>query len=409
MTKRVFAAVLAACLVAPAAIPVRAALIHTRSASLLQLEFEVRRKAARVELRKIWVNRCNESATYGDPVCSVEVEYDYSAEPIPGDTASVLPDWIQTLDTIRVPVGVRVGQPVFLTRIDLRGPEGSTTIEANSIAIVHNWYPHMPLCGYSPCPPGDSASIRKDLALRLQRTGIAYRFVSKDSTLGFGPWQRATGNESHELLVARLPSNAGNWLRKRTADFVVEVLAGRNDKLPERISYPTGLVEYAYNSPAPPGEAPLSGRQASRWQNIAKIGDPALLKEQAVVLCHYGVGDSDVVKTSWLVIPDSLTESAVYAAFWDTTSTGAYRQAGCVRPGAWQMSHDTVFLWKNRFPVRLADLLQTAGILSRTGGASVRPWPPKDALGRSIDDARRGILIDRSSDGGSIRKVRLED
>ena len=125
-----------------------------------------------------------------------------------------------------------------------------------------------------------------------------------------------------------------------------------------------------------------------------------------MVLCYYGVGDSDVVKNSWLAIPDSLTESAVYAAFWDTTATGVNRQTGCVRPGAWQMSHDTVFLWKNRYPVPLGDLFQTAGLAPRASSI-VLSARKMDLTGRPVSGAERGIVLERTPAGGWKRIVRL--
>ena len=208
MIKRVFAAVLAACLAPHAAVPVRVAVIHTREASLLQLEFEVRRIASLLQVEEIVLSQCNKSSS--DVRCAIQVNYGYRSAPIPGDTASVPPDWIQTLDTLRVPGGNPERLVILPTQIDVGGPAGTAHFDEKDVALVRNWYPHMPLCGYPPCPPGDSAGIRKNLVSRLQRTGVAYRFVPNDSSLGFGPWRRATGKEPLGLLTTPFPSNAGS-------------------------------------------------------------------------------------------------------------------------------------------------------------------------------------------------------
>lgn len=210
------------------------------------------------------------------------------------------------------------------------------------------------------CMFQDSTRFVEVVRSRIHSTGmaLALRPSRNAASVSGMDWTRATGDEEIWSLSAKLPGNLGNWISRDLARFDVAPLvypSASKSSIPRSIDYPEGPAQYVYNRTASPNLM-IAEDQEVRVVNdtLVKFGKSLFLVGNTRLLCSQAIDDSDAVKDSWLVVPDSADAGSIERAL---------SPAMCgLRSSAWRMTGDIVWLGKTKWPITVQELLGTSSL-----------------------------------------------
>ena len=186
------------------------------------------------------------------------------------------------------------------------------------------------------------------------------------------PWSRTTGKEEIPGVATSRPGNASNWIDVSRAQFATRSILkppqtpapGQELTLLPMWSIPDGAVRYVYNRSASPDEKILEDGDHRVFGSLLKIGSTLDASRQARPRgCLPPIVDTSLGSSSWLVLADSASESALESALLPTDFP-----FGPDRESAWRISGDTVWL-DGATTIRLPDLLAAAHVSSHATAA----------------------------------------
>lgn len=218
------------------------------------------------------------------------------------------------------------------------------------------------------------------------------------------PWTRTTGKEDVPGVVAALPGNASNWIDVSREHFATrsilkptqEPVPGQELTLLPMWSIPNGAVRYVYNRSASPELKILENDDLRVIEGILKIGRTIEASRSARPRgCLPPIVDTALGSSSWLVLADTASESALENALVPTGSP-----FGPWRASAWRISGDTVWL-DHSTTIPLPDLLAAAQASSHATAvsASGRCRLVRTADGIALDLDRAAEVRTVAADG----------
>ncbi|HNY31428.1 MAG TPA: hypothetical protein PKO15_11130 [Fibrobacteria bacterium] len=233
--------------------------------------------------------------------------------------------------------------------------------------MVHNFETRFLFCAVA-CVDEDSATLVAKVRDRIRTSGLALAFRPSASTPQgvWTGWTSTTGAEELRDLSVPLAGNVANWVTRRVARFDIAPLAypaATKPAIPSAFEYSEGPAEYMYHRTANPNLKILEDLdERVVGDTLVKFGKSLRLTGNPRVLCTQPVNDTDAIKDSWLVVPDSTSATSI-----DRALTPVF----CgLRGSAWRMSGDSVWLAKNRWPIHVSDLLGLSSrrpLLTETG------------------------------------------